>query len=208
MEIEVLIGQWGFIGVFTAAVLEEIAFVIPSSVVHLAAGFVMMSDVAMNAAGFGRLLLFVSLPIALGTVFGSFFLYAIGYWLGKPFIERFGGYLGVSWESVERVVEYSRSRKSDEWLLFLARITPIVPNTPLGIACGAIRYPLVRYTLISFVGIFLRASIVGFLGWQVGEAYGQYAQQLEAYKYHGLAMVAAAAAVFAWYALKRRRNRV
>jgi len=208
MEVETLIGQWGFLGVIAAAILEEIAFVIPSSLVHLGAGFIVMNDVPVTLGSFGALLLFVSLPIAIGTVLGSFFLYAVGYWLGKPFIDRFGTYLGVSWASVEKVVEYARSKKSDELLLFVARLTPIIPNTPLGIACGAIRYPLWRYTLISFVGIFLRATLVGYIGWRVGAAYAGYAERIEAYKYHGLALLAAAVGVFVWYALKRRRKRV
>lgn len=208
MEIETLIGQWGFLGVIVAAILEEIAFVIPSSVVHLGAGFIVMNEVPVTLASFGTLLLYVSLPIAIGTVLGSFFLYAVGYWLGKPFVDRFGKYLGVSWDSVEKVVSYAQAKKSDELLLLAARLTPIIPNTPLGIACGAIRYPIWRYTLISFVGIFLRATLVGYVGWRVGAAYGAYAERIEAYKYHGLAALGAAISIFVWYALKRRRKRV
>lgn len=208
MLLENLIGEWSFLGVMLAAIIEEIGFLIPSSLVHLGAGFLVMGSAPITVATFFKLLLVVSLPIAIGTIIGSFFLYAIGYWLGKPFLDKFGKYVGVTWASVEKILAYTKEKKSDEWLLFIARMTPVMPNTPIGVACGVIRYPIWRYTVITFVGIFIRATIVGFVGWQAGAAYHVYADVIDKYKVWALLVFAAICLGGGWYILKKRNNRV
>jgi membrane protein DedA with SNARE-associated domain len=208
MLLEKLIGEWSFIGVILAAIIEEIAFLLPSSLVQLGAGFLVMGSVPITLASVVKLLFGVALPIAIGTVLGSFVLYGIGYWFGKPFLDRFGKYLGVTWKEIESILEYTKEKKSDEVLLFVARILPVVPNTPIGVACGVIRYPLWKYIGITFFGIFVRAIIIGFIGWQAGATYEQYAVTLESYKWWAFGAVIAGGLLIAWYALKRRKNRV
>jgi membrane protein DedA with SNARE-associated domain len=208
MLLEKLINEWSFLGVIAAGIIEEVAFILPSSLVQLGAGFLVMDSVPITGASVWKLVWGVGLPIAIGTVIGSFFLYGVGYWFGKPFLDRFGKYLGVTWRDIETVIAYTKDKKSDEVLLFAARLIPVVPNTPIGIACGVVRYPFFKYIILTFFGIYVRALIIGFVGWQAGTAYKEYAEVLEGYKWWALLAVAAVAGLIAWYALKRHRNRV
>ena len=51
---------------------------------------------------FLKLFIYIVLPAALGVTVGSLFVYAIAYFAGKPFLERWGKYLGISWEDLEK----------------------------------------------------------------------------------------------------------
>jgi membrane protein DedA with SNARE-associated domain len=44
----------------------------------------------------------ISVPEALGVTLGSFVTYSLGYFGGKPAIEKFGKYFGLSWNSVQK----------------------------------------------------------------------------------------------------------
>lgn len=41
--------------------------------------------------------------------------------------------------------------------------------------CGIIRYDLKKYIIITFLGRLVRATILGFLGWQFGNVYQEIA---------------------------------
>jgi membrane protein DedA with SNARE-associated domain len=204
--VQSILANAGFFDVFLAAIVEEVAFLIPSSLVQFGAGFFVMGEAAQTPAAFLRLVTDVAVPIALGTIVGSLFLYGLSYWLGKPFVDRFGRWFGITWSQVEAVEARMEGTRKDEALLFLARLIPIIPAAPIAVACGLVRYPVWRYALVSLVGVFLRSMLVGYLGWQAGSAYEQHAATVSKYEdwvLWGLAALVAGALV--WALMKARK---
>lgn len=159
------IGDWGPLGFFIGSILGEIGFPIPTSVFPLAAGLAVKLP---SFEGLGSAVGLVLLPSILGTIAGALLLYAIAYYGGKPAIERWGKWLGVSWEKVEGVQRRLKGTNIDEALVFLSICLPFVPAGPLIVFAGIIRMNIRTYTLlvigstlVRMVGIFLLSFVFG-----------------------------------------------
>ncbi len=174
--------DYGSLGVFLGSLIEEIIAPIPSTLIILGSSFFMMHGSPITIESMVSLILYVAIPAAAGMTLGSLFLYAIGYYIGKPFICRWGKYMGFSWENVEETRTKFAESKNDDIALFSLRAIPVVPSVAISMFCGIIRYDLKNYVIITFLGSIMRAAILGFLGWQFGRFYLQIADQLAIYE--------------------------
>jgi membrane protein DedA with SNARE-associated domain len=141
-----------------------------------------MQGVPISLESVFSLIIYVSIPAALGLTLGSLFLYAIGYFIGKPFITRWGKYMGFSWDDVEKTQQKFAESKNDDIALFSLRAIPVVPSIAISTFCGIIRYKIKNYIFITFLGSIVRASILGFLGWQFGRFYESIADTIAIYE--------------------------
>lgn len=106
-----------------------------------------------------RLLVFVSVPIGIGSALGSIPLYVIAYFGGKPAIEKFHKYLRFSWSDVERVKDYFKGTWYDEIIFLLLRCTPILPSFPMDIAAGIVRMHFWPFFFLTAVGSVIRMML-------------------------------------------------
>ncbi len=165
----------GGFGVFIASIIEEILAPIPSAAVIFASGFLLVK----GPIGFDTvldLLVKVAIPAALGITLGSLMVYGIAYYAGKPILTKWGKWLGLSWEDVEKIQLKFSQTSFDEASLFVIRAIPIVPSVVISAFCGLIRFPLRPYVLFSLLGLIVRAILLGFVGWQIGTLYFRYAK--------------------------------
>ncbi|HEY4490282.1 MAG TPA: VTT domain-containing protein [Candidatus Paceibacterota bacterium] len=165
----------GAIGIFIGAVIQEIIPPIPSPSIMLAGGFLFVAD-AGGANALLILILKVALPAALGITLGSLVIYGLAYAFGKPFIEKYGKWIGLSWREMEKVENWMEKGLRDDILIFASRAIPIVPSVAIGVFSGLMRFPLRTYIISSFLGTLVRALILGFVGWQIGHLYSKYAE--------------------------------
>jgi len=173
--LEGVIVHFGAWGVFFASIVEEIIAPLPSPVVMMSSGFFLMEG-PVNSIFFSKLFLTIALPYAFGVLFGSFVIYTLARYFGKPLIVRWGGWFNISWDNIDKIRAKFRSSYTDEIGLFTLRVIPIIPSAALAAACGLVRMKIWKYSLITVLGVFIRASIFGFLGWYAGEAYYRYAE--------------------------------
>lgn len=204
--IQPIIVAHGALGVFLATLLEEIVSPIPSPLVPLTAGFFLLPadgsyfDIAWKA------LFLISFPVASGVTLGSSAVYGLGYWGGKPAIEKNKKWFGISWEGIERAEARLTRGRGDEITLFTLRILPVVPGIAISGFCGIVRYPLKTFVIITFLGAMIRAFMLGVVGWSAGSAYQKYSEAITAVEKTGLAILIVAAAFFLVVLfLKRRR---
>lgn len=172
--LENLIVPLGGLGVFTAEVIEEIIVPIPSAVILLGSGFVFLKG-AFSAAFLWTLFFTIVFPAAFGLTLGSLVIYWLAYKGGKPFLDRYGKWLGVSWLDVEYVTKKFQSGTFDEWSMVIARVFPIIPSVLIAVFCGVTRMPYKKYIILTFIGAFFKALILALVGWQVGGLYLRYA---------------------------------
>lgn len=165
------LGAWG---VFWACMIEEIITPIPSALIMMSAGFLFLKG-AFSLALVSDLIFIVVIPATIGVTLGSYVIYAIGYFGGKPAIVKWGKFFGVSWASVEHFQEKRVVRRTETIALLVARATPFIPSTTIAFFCGFIRQPLWLYTRITFVGVLIRSTILALMGWYAGEVYTTYA---------------------------------
>ena len=206
--IQTLIATYGAWGVLLATLIEEIVAPIPSALVPLAAGFFLLpADHALAMVALEAIVL-VALPVTIGITIGSSIVYWIAYAGGKPIVDRFGRFVGLSWSGVEAIERKMTKGRRDEVTLFALRLIPVIPGVALSAFCGAVRYPFTRFAVITFIASGIRAYILALLGWQAGELYTRYIDAVSEYEDTILLLVLLAilAAVFLHYARRHKRS--
>ncbi|MEX0930144.1 MAG: VTT domain-containing protein [Candidatus Paceibacterota bacterium] len=196
----------GAIGVFTASVLEEVLAPVPSALVQMGAGFIFLSpyeDVSLAFAG--TLLGYVIIPASLGVALGSLVVYYIGYYAGKPTLERWGKYFGFTWHNVKQGHERFRRTQADATVLFFLRVAPIIPSVAISAVCGVIRMKLWRYLLYTFLGTMIRVAFLAMIGWQVGNLYREYYDIVDQFESVVLLVALTLFFLFVLYKLLRKR---
>lgn len=163
--------NYGALGVFLGSIAEQVIAPIPSSIVVLGSSFMVMKGAPLALESFNKLFFTVSVPAAAGVTMGSLVYYFISYKIGMPFVERAGKYLGVSVGDINDVEKRVKESRYDYLFLFGARCLPIIPSIAVNLFCGLIRYPIKSYLVVTFFGALVQATILGIIGWQVGNVY-------------------------------------
>ncbi len=193
-------GPWG---IFLLSLVQEIVPPIPSTLVTLSAGFFFMGDAAITVGSVGKLFFIVGIPVAAGLTLGSFVVYGIVYWGGRPVVERFGKYIGITLADIDRLDTYLKGKKFDDALLFLARSFPLMPSSVLNIFCGLVRWNPLSFAATTFVGTIIRSMWSGFIGWQVGVVYETYAHKIESFQNVLFILAVVAIAIFVYIRRKK-----
>ncbi len=186
------IGDHGFPAVLALMTLESALIPVPSEVIMLFAGYlVSLHKMTLFAA--------VSAGV-LGNLLGSWIAYAVGYYGGRPFIERYGRYIHVTPE---------RMAQSDRWFdrhgeitVLVGRCIPLI-RTFISLPAGIARMPFWRFTLFTVIGCIPWVLGLTLLGVQVGPAWERWRHRLEYLDY----IVAAAIVIGIVYLFVRARRR-
>lgn len=200
-----IVSNGGSTGVFVATLLEEVVFFIPSPIVPMAAGFFLLSIQTELVETMIQAILYVAIPVGLGLTIGSLVPYYILYFGGRPAILKWGRFIGVTWETIEKTERKFISGYRDELILFGLRILPIVPSVVISSFCGFIRYPIYHFLIITFFGAAIRGFLLGLLGWYAGTAYLKYAQaigHMEKYLFITIGVISIVAII--WFVRKKR----
>lgn len=168
-------GPWS---VFIGVIIESVIVPIPSPLVIMGAGFILISPELGAADALPPILLLIVLPGSVASTLGAYIGYGIGYVGGKPLVEKWKGYLGFSWEEVEAMERRLHAGQVSA-LIFFLRALPIFPLSVISAAAGLIRLPLKQFTLWTFYGSIPRCLFLGYLGWLVGETYNRIAYGLD-----------------------------
>jgi membrane protein DedA with SNARE-associated domain len=198
---------YGAFGVFGASIVEEVIAPIPSTLVVLFGGFLLVPETATVPEAMRHVALKVMLPASIGMSVGSLFPYFIARIGEKVAVDKFGVLLQVDWKMVDKARAYFEERKSDELMLFIARAVPVIPSVVIGVFCGLIRMPVRTFLVWSILGNLIRTFILGMVGWSVGAAYVRYAEYLSHVEDVVLVLVGLACiAAVAWWFRRRTRR--
>jgi membrane protein DedA with SNARE-associated domain len=205
-QLSLIISHYGALGSFLASVIEELIFVIPSTLIQMASGFFLLGAQPVSLHSLISLFFLSALPLAAGLVLGSLFTYSLAYYLGKPLIDRWGRYLLISWGDIEALEERLQRHGAESKMIFGFRLFPLIPSTVINIFCGLTRMPLWRYVPLTFFGVIGRAYVVAFAGWQLGSVYHRYAHYIDQFENLGLVVLILIAAYYYWRKKKKGRD--
>lgn len=144
----------GYVGVGLAIGLETFVPIIPSEVIVPMAGWKVSQSVVdptvveriTNAPWNWLVVLIVA---TVGAVTGSLAGYLIGAWGGRPLLDRYGRYVHIKPDDLDRADAWFA--RYGDWAVFLGRLVPLVRaliNYPAGVA----RMPVGRFILFSALG--------------------------------------------------------
>ena len=161
----------GILGVIMGVALESIIVPIPSPVVIMAAGAVLVEQGASLSAALPTLLFVITVPATIAAWLFSFFPYGVAYFGGKPLLEKTERFLGIGWSDIEKVRARLSKGMSDEVSIAFLRALPVMPLSLVSAAAGAIKMDWRRYSLATLAGLVPRILILSLLGWKLGELY-------------------------------------
>lgn len=174
-----LIQTYGSFSVFIAVILEEILLPIPAPLVIMGASVLLIDPVLPLWDAIIRMFLAIVIPAALASTIGSFFTYGIGYYGGRPFINRFQKFLGVSWLEIEKTEKKLEKGKKTWTTIAVLRAIPFFPIAFVSLTSGVLRLSWKKYAVATFIGSIPRNFILAFVGWEMGYAYTNLASKLD-----------------------------
>ncbi|MBS3920576.1 MAG: VTT domain-containing protein [Deltaproteobacteria bacterium] len=168
----------GQISVFIGVMIEQVIVPIPSPVIIMGAGAILISPELSILHAFLQILWIIVLPGTMASTLGSYIGYTISYYGGKALVIRFQRFLDVDWNQIERLEKRFQGKK-EAWSLFLARAIPVFPLSLVSIFAGLLRIPIRPFTLYTFLGSIFRCLFLGFVGWWAGATYERVAGHLD-----------------------------
>ncbi len=168
-------GAWS---VFLGVIIESVIVPIPSPLIIMGAGFVLISPELSFVQASAPILLQIVLPGAVASTLGAYIGYGIGYLGGKPLVDRWERFLGFRWGDVE-ALERRFQRGQINSSIFFLRAVPIFPLSVISAAAGLLRLPLTQFTVWTFYGSIPRCLLLAYLGWGLGETYQGIAKGLD-----------------------------
>jgi len=172
-----LIRTHGILAVIIGVVIETIIVPLPSPLIVMTAGYVLIPHGSILAIAWAAL--WISLVAGIAQTIGSYLLYYIGYFGGKPIIVKYEKWHGVSWKEIQKFQKkFSRKRK-EEYTLFLMRLLPIMPLSVISGLVGIMKMDFKKYTIATFLGVVPRNIFLALCGFVFSGFYEVIAQYID-----------------------------
>lgn len=190
-----LVEKFGYLGIFTAMVIEGVLTPIPSPIFLPFAGLLAKQGVLS--------LPLVILVAASGATLGSLGAYSIGLWLGRPFLLRYGKIFGVEQRHLE---------KADTWFQRHGNWAILIGNAVTGIRsiisfpAGIARMPLRGFLPFTFLGALVWTTALVVVGFLLGEAAFAFAESIESFDILALGALGAVLLTFLLYRRWRKNQ--
>ncbi len=166
-----LMGSFGYLGMFIGMVLEAVVIIIPSELI-LAMGGILAANGSFSLLGAILVGLF-------GSVFCACIIYAMGYYGGRPFIQKFGKFFFMKEKDIE---------KSDRWFekygmkaAFIGRFFPIV-RTLISLPIGISKLNFKKFLIYTTIGSIPWTLLFVLSGYYLGSNYTKIANIVDIFK--------------------------
>jgi membrane protein DedA with SNARE-associated domain len=138
--------------------LESTIVPIPSETIIPAAAYLARTRGELSLSG-------VVLAGVAGSWIGASIMYWAARWLGRPFVMRFGRYVGLPSAKIELAERWSAHYG---WAgIFFSRLLPVIRHL-IGIPAGILRLDFRWYSAATLAGSLLWCSVLAWLGATVG----------------------------------------
>ena len=168
----------GQLSVFIGVIIEQIIVPIPSPLIVMGAGAILVSPGLSIPSAFLQILWIIVLPGTIASTLGSFIGYLISYYGGKALVVRYQRFLGVDWKEIENLEKRFQGKK-EALSIFFSRAIPVFPISLVSIFAGLLRIPVRSFTFYTFLGSIFRCLFLGFVGWWIGATYEKVATRLD-----------------------------
>lgn len=191
-----LIDETGYVGIFLLMFLETVFPPIPSEVIMPIAG--------VRAAQGPLTLWGVIASGTAGAMLGNLFWYALARVIGmrrfRPFIEKYGRWLTMDWDDVEKAERMFG--RFGGLIVSLGRMLPTVRSV-ISIPAGLLSMRLKSFFLWSTLGTIVWTAALASAGWGLGKAFEDVEKVLGPLS---TAVIVAIVAAYAWRQLTWRRR--
>ncbi len=161
-----IISSLGYAAIVILMALESACIPIPSEIIMPFSGYL----VWMEKFSF----LWVIIWGTIGNLIGSIIAYFVGFYGGRPLIEKYGRYILISSHDLDQTEKWFK--KYGNISVFFSRMLPVV-RTFISLPAGIARMPFWKFSFYTFLGSFPWAFLLTYAGLIMGENW----QDLEIY---------------------------
>ena len=153
-----VIGASGYGGIVILMAIESACIPLPSELIMPFAGY-LVSTGHFN-------LYWAATAGAIGCNVGSVIAYEIGYYGGRPLVEKYGSYILMSHHDVEMADQLFE--RYGAIAIFVGRLLPVI-RTFIALPAGIARMPRVPFHLYTFLGSWPWCFGLAYLGMKLGD---------------------------------------
>jgi len=192
--IKSLIAATGYGGIVILMAIESACIPLPSELIMPFAGYLVFTG--------SMKLLWVATAGAIGCNLGSLVAYEIGYYGGRPLVERYGRWVLMGRRELDWADHFFT-----RWgylAVFVARMLPVV-RTFIALPAGIARMPRLRFHLYTFLGSWPWCFFLAWFGMKMGENWRQLGNYL--HKFDVVIVVFLAVGII-WFVRSHWKNRL
>ena len=164
-----LILHLGYLGIFTAALVETIFPIIPSELIFPLAGYVVQSQ----NLGIDQAIMYGFMG-SLGSTLGAIIIYFLSLKVGRAIILKIGKYL---------LINENKLHKSEVWFqkygkiaVLLGRLAPGIREL-ISVPAGLAKMNLIPFIIFTFIGSFIWSLSLTLIGFYLGEAWDEFSHE-------------------------------
>ena len=155
-----VISATGYVGIALLMAIESACIPLPSEIIMPFAGY-LVSTGKLN-------IWWVATAGAIGCNIGSIFAYEAAKWGGRPFVARFGKYVLVSLEDLDRAQRFFV--KFGSIAVLVCRMLPVVRSF-IAFPAGLARMNLWKFHIYTFIGSWPFCYVLAVVGRELGKAW-------------------------------------
>jgi membrane protein DedA with SNARE-associated domain len=186
-----LIVEHGYLAIFILMLLDSACIPFPSEITLLFGGA--LTSAEFIGAGQELSLVAVILAAMAGTMVGSWLAYGVGYWGGRPIIDRFGRYLLIRPHEIDRA--HAWFERHGEAVVLYGRLVPLVRSF-VSLPAGVAAMRLGRFTIYTVIGSLVWCVALASLGHAFGDRWTEVEHVLQPFGWLMAGVAVVALAVF------------
>jgi len=195
-----LILHLGYLGIFTAALIETIFPIIPSELIFPLAGYVVQSQ----NLGIGQAIMFGFMG-SLGSTLVAIIIYFLSFKIGRVVILKIGKYI---------LINETKLQKSEIWFqkygkvaVLLGRLAPGIREL-ISVPAGLSKMNLIPFIIFTFIGSFLWSLSLTMIGYYLGDAWDEFSQESsKAFHVISIIIIISITAILVYKLIKIKKSR-
>jgi membrane protein DedA with SNARE-associated domain len=191
------ISAMGYLGIVLLMAIESACIPLPSEIIMPFSGYLVST---------GRFELWlVATAGAIGCNVGSTVAYAVGYFGGRPLVEKWGRYVLMSRRDLDGVDRFFA--RFGGITVLVSRLLPVV-RTFIALPAGIARMPQAKFQIYTFLGSWPWCFALAYVGVKLGERWdSDPALRDFMHRFDGV-IVALLAIGFVWYVRRHWQHRL
>ena len=189
----------GWPGVVFLMGIESAAIPFPSELIMPLAGWLLIEAKGDSA----WMLLMAAFYGALGNLLGSWVAYGISYKGGRPLLKKYGKYVLVTQNEVDRAEEWFQ--KYGEIAVFASRMLPVV-RTFISVPAGIARMNIWKFSFYTFVGSYPWSLGLAYGGFKLGENWEDLRRVMRPFDFPIAGIIIVVVVWFIYHRIKVIRN--
>jgi membrane protein DedA with SNARE-associated domain len=199
--VEHFLETWGYLAVFVLSFISSMGLPVGAELAIIYGGVLASGQITGEPHHLN--VVAVILVAALGEVLGSSAGYAIGYFGGRPAVDRFGKYVLLTHKDLDRAESWFAKR--GEPVVLFGRFVPLLRSF-VSFVAGLAEMTIGKFLIFTTIGCFVWCAVLTSVGYSLGSSYNHAIKAFSYAGYVAAALALIAVAVLFWHRLRVVRS--